>query len=70
MKKKIIFLGLALTFLLTGCGSNKDRVVIPIHSDVGMRQGSLIFQTCDNLPPLSPMQLIAHYPDPLLEYTA
>ena len=28
MKKKIIFLGLALTFLLTGCGSNKDRVVI------------------------------------------
>lgn len=28
MKKKIIFLGLAVMFLLTGCGSNKDRVVI------------------------------------------
>ena len=28
MKKKIIFLGLTLMLLLTGCGSNKDRVVI------------------------------------------
>lgn len=28
MKKKIIFLVLVVIFLLTGCGSNKDRVVI------------------------------------------